>query len=289
MSAGPETLRQRLRWPSLGDLGVSCLLLLVVSGVVLATQYEPGANAHASVARIETVVPAGWFVRRFHHLAGQALLLLTVAHVVSVVWRGRDGRVRPWVWAKVVGLLPLVVLGCFTGFVLRGSAEGMHAATIATSLAGSVPLVGGALSSCFYRPEAGPCCLLLPYLHHVATVTAALLYLTGDHVGRLRRRPVSLAWAAVLLGAGALVVRAPTGLPPDASPEAVLGPWFFVGIQQLLHWLPAVVAGVLVPLAGLALLWALPMTSGRARQGVLAALAGSVAGYAVLSLVGALG
>jgi len=261
----------------------------VVSGVVLANQYEPGANAHASVARIETLVPGGWFLRRFHHLAGQALLLMTAGHVVSVLWRGREGRFRPWAWAKVVGLLPLVALGCFTGFVLRGSAEGMHAATIATSLAASVPLVGGALSSCFYRPEAGPCCLLLPYLHHVATVTAALMYLTGDHVGRLRRRPVSLAWAAVLLGAGALVVRAPTGLPPDAAPDAVLGPWFFVGIQQLLHWLPALVAGVLVPLAGLGLLWCLPLARGRVRAGLFAALVMAVVGYGVLSLVGAQG
>ncbi len=275
--------RARLRWPTLGDLGASWLLWLVVSGIVLALHYQPGQGAYESVARIEQVIPGGWFLRRFHHVAAQLLLLATAGHIVSVLWRGREQRFGPWAWAKVVLLLPLVVMGCFTGFVLRGSAEGMYAASVATGLAASVPLIGGTLASCLYRPVPAECCLLLPYLHHLATVTAGLLYLTAEHGGRLRRRPASLAWAALIAAAVALVLAAPTGMPPDASPAEVFGPWFFVGIQTLLRWLPPLPAGVLLPAGALALLWALPGTEGRVRAALLVVLALTAVGYAGLS------
>lgn len=283
-SSAPEgTWRARLRWPSLGDLGVSWLLWLVLSGIVLALHYQPGQGAYESVARIDQVIPFGWFLRRFHHLSAQLLLLATAGHVVSVLWRSREQRFRPWAWAKVVTLLPLVLLGCFTGFVLRGSTEGIYAATVAAGLAASIPVVGDTLARSLYRPEPVECCLLLPYLHHLATVTAGLLYLTSQHAGRLRRRPASLVWAALVAAAGALILRAPTGLPPDTSPQEVFGPWFFVGIQTLLRWLPPLSAGVLLPVGFLALLWAVPGTEGRARAVLLAALATAVLAYAGLS------
>ncbi len=280
--------RRRLRWPTLGDLGASWLLWLVVSGIVLALHYQPGQGAYESVARIEQVIPGGWFLRRFHHLSAQLLLLATAGHVVSVLWRSRERRFRPWAWAKVVTLLPLVILGCFTGFVLRGSAEGMYAATVATGLASSIPGIGDTLARSLYRPEPAACCLLLPYLHHLATVTAGLLYLSAEHAGRLRRRPASLGWAALIAAAGALVLPVPTGLAPTASPEEVFGPWFFVGIQTLLRWLPPLAAGVLLPAGFLVILWALPGTAARARTVLVVTLAAGLVGYAALSVWAAL-
>jgi len=272
--------------PSLGDLAASMLLLIAASGILLALQYTPGEGAYESVARLEQVVPAGWFLRRFHHFAAQLLLLGAIAHTVSVLLRRRDGRYKPWRWTKALALLPLAVAGCFTGFVLRGSAEGFDAATVAAGLASSVPLVGGVAARAIFRPDAPGCALLLPYMHHLATVTVGLFYLSSEHIGRLRRKPASLAWAAALVAALALLFGVPAGTAPDAAPEIVRGPWFFVGIQQLLRWLPPLLAGVVIPAAALGLLWAIPMARGGARRGLLAAIAVAAVGYGVLTVVG---
>ena len=40
---------------------------------------------------------------------------------------------------------------------------------------------------------------------------------------------------------------------PSRTPDVAKAPWYFAGLQVLLHWLEPVVAGVLIP--GVALLW----------------------------------
>ncbi len=51
----------------------------------------------------------------------------------------------------------------------------------------------------------------------------------------------------------------PTGIPSDH----VKAPWIFLGIQQLLRYLPSFWAGIGIPLALLALLSAVPWLSGQ--------------------------
>ena len=274
-------------------MSASALLLIAASGILLALHYHPGAEAYTSVARIEQVIPGGWFLRRFHHFAGQLLLIGAMAHTASVLWRGREGRFKPWRWAKAVSLLPLAVAGCFTGFLLRGSAEGFGAAMVATGLAESVPLAGGVLARSIFRPDPHDCSLLLPYVHHLATVTVGLFYLSSEHIGRLRRRPVSLAWTAALLAVVSLVFGVDAGSAPDSVPEAIHGPWFFVGIQHLLRWLPPLLAGIAIPLLALLGLWAAPFAeragTPKARTALVGALAVGLLAYAILSLTALVG
>ena len=45
---------------------------------------------------------------------------------------------------------------------------------------------------------------------------------------------------------------------PSRTPDVAKAPWYFAGLQELLHWLEPVVAGVLIPGAALLWLFALP-------------------------------
>jgi quinol-cytochrome oxidoreductase complex cytochrome b subunit len=83
---------------------------------------------------------------------------------------------------------------------------------------------------------------------------------------------------------------APTGGPADPSglpAENVKAPWIFVGIQQTLRYLPAVVAGVMLPLAALLIIALLPFVSfpsasKRGNSGIGAAI---FFGLAIITLV----
>jgi hypothetical protein len=73
----------------------------------------------------------------------------------------------------------------------------------------------------------------------------------------------ALASLAVLCILAALV-DAPTGAPADPSglpAENVKAPWIFVGIQQMLRYLPTVVAGVIFPLIALLITVLIPFVS----------------------------
>jgi hypothetical protein len=77
----------------------------------------------------------------------------------------------------------------------------------------------------------------------------------------------------------------PRGIPGDH----VKAPWIFVGIQQLLKWLPPFIAGVLIPVAVMAALPVIPYTSperGRVPLAVKLLFVGLLAASCVLTLWG---
>lgn len=77
----------------------------------------------------------------------------------------------------------------------------------------------------------------------------------------------------------------PTGIPA----EHVKAPWIFLGIQQMLRFLPASVAGIVLPLAALALLAAVPFfPSGKQRLAFLLVL-GIIVVSSILTVWGYVG
>lgn len=74
-----------------------------------------------------------------------------------------------------------------------------------------------------------------------------------------------------LLGLGTLVyVLEPVGAPPDTGHSQA--PWIFVGLQQLLAWMPSWLAGLLLPALGLGLWAALPWIGKKAGSVTAAAV-----------------
>jgi Cytochrome b(C-terminal)/b6/petD len=88
---------------------------------------------------------------------------------------------------------------------------------------------------------------------------------------------VSAVWDAPISGP---VV--PGGIPP----AQVKAPWIFVGIQQMLRYLPAFAAGVLLPVAALATLGIIPWMSGPWRKVGAALFFGIVLAFFVLTVWG---
>src|SRR6516225_800545 len=77
----------------------TCVLVLVLTGLVLMTAYAPSPqSAWASVHYVQYVQEKGWIVRGLHHWAAQTLLGLSVLHVVHGALSASYRKPRELVW-----------------------------------------------------------------------------------------------------------------------------------------------------------------------------------------------
>jgi menaquinol-cytochrome c reductase cytochrome b/c subunit len=76
----------------------------------------------------------------------------------------------------------------------------------------------------------------------------------------LIRHAVVAGGVVVLVFVMALLFQAPLKdiANPSQTPAVAKAPWYFAGLQELLHWMQPVVAGILVPGAAVLWLFALP-------------------------------
>ncbi|ADW18678.1 Cytochrome b/b6 domain protein [Desulfobulbus propionicus DSM 2032] len=248
----PNPLRWLLSHPWGGGSLIS-LFLSVVSGIVVALQYDP-TEPFYSTTTIELVVPYGSFWRALHYFSSQAFFLLLLAHVVVVLWKN-EADYRRGAWVRLCATLPCGLLLLFTGYVLRGDATGEAAGAIAEHICLSVPLIGPALNDVLFDlAESG---LRKVYAHHVIGLVVLGGMAAWPHLRRYTarwRNHLPLVALTVLIS---VAVAAPIE-PNRFGLLFIAGPWFFLGLQELLRYWPPFVAGVLAPLLPLALLLWLP-------------------------------
>lgn len=218
------------RLPSFGELGLACFALAVISGVLLAMPFDVRAPAD-SVQALQIGSLPGRLLRALHGRSGDLLLLLTLLHAVEHLARGTEGLLRRGVWFRVVLSAPAVLLVMLTGFILKADADGGLARQIVAGLLERLPWIGPEAAASVVG-RAGD--LQLIYVHHAATATMFCWLIIIEHGRKI--------WpGAGALGAGALASVALAWLVPpglhDGLDPVLKGPWYFVGLQELLHWL----------------------------------------------------
>ncbi len=135
-------------WYSLGAATLFVLLVLFVTGVLLAFNYAPTPqDAYDSVRYIENEVPFGWFIRGLHHWGASAMIALVVLHMASAFVLGAHRYPREATWLAGVVLLLVSFAFGFTGYLLPWDQKAYWATTVGTNMAGTVPVVGSALVS----------------------------------------------------------------------------------------------------------------------------------------------
>jgi len=273
--------------------GISLLLFLVlgVTGVLEMFIYLPTpVDAAESVRQITYIAPFGWLLRNMHFWAGQMMVGTVTLHLARVLFSG-GYKGRRFNWLIGLALLVLTLLLDFTGYVLRWDQDTAWALVVGTNLVKEIPGLGPILYRLLVGGETiGGAALLRFYTWHVLGLVLLAAIFIVWHSFRVRRdggishrartprvgreHLVRTELVAALLTLAALVglsvvLDAPLG--PAADPAALVAearaPWFFLWIQELLRAAPPFLAGVLVPLAVLALLGALPYTLDRSRAG----------------------
>ncbi|WP_028582968.1 cytochrome b N-terminal domain-containing protein [Desulfogranum mediterraneum] len=264
------------RW---GGQTLISLYISIISGIILALHYSP-ATPFYHTATIELIAPYGSFWRALHYYSSQAFFLLLTGHIAAILWQQSEIPSRS-AWIRLCSSFPVAVLLLFSGYVLRGDATGEAAGAIAENICLSIPVVGQWLNDLLFDlQESG---LRKPYLHHLCGLMVLGAFTLWPHLKRYPAR-----WSNhLLLVALTLLVSIFWTAPMEPERLGLLhiaGPWFFLGLQELLRYLPTFIAGVAIPLLPLLLIYLLPSPPGRRRGCVLALLAWLLA-YGVFTLL----
>ena len=286
MASAGKKIRSTLR-RFLGFLGeytwgggtLISLYLSILSGIVVALQYNT-AEPFYSTTTIELVVPYGSFWRALHYYSSQAFFLLLLVHLGMVLWKNEMEYKRA-AWIRLCATVPCGLLLLFTGYVLRADATGEAAGTIAEHICLSVPLIGSRLNDLFFDlSDSG---ITKVYAHHVIGLVVLGGMAAWPHLRRYTAR-----WRDhLVLILATIVVSVVLTAPMEPSRYGLLfiaGPWFFLGLQELLRTLSPFVAGVAVPLLPLGLLFWLPKTT-PARTRVLLVVILWLLAYSVLTVL----
>jgi quinol-cytochrome oxidoreductase complex cytochrome b subunit len=272
-----------------GGLAVFLSLVLGFTGILEIFYYIPTpGEAALSIQTLTFLVPFGGLVRNLHFWSAQFLVIITLVHLVRVIFTGATLPPRRFNYLLGMGLFVLAIFLDFTGYVLRWD-EGIHWALVTgTNLVKSIPLLGTPLYVFLVGgTQPGAATLLRFYSWHIFGLSIIAVILIAWHIFRVRRAggiavpppPLRLNKArisrkelvrrevlAVLLAGIALLLLSLFAPAPLAQPigetSSLTGtaraPWFFLWVQQLLKLGSPFLWGVLIPLAILILITLIP-------------------------------
>lgn len=281
----------------LGGISVLLFLVLTATGVLLTFFYIPTpGDAFGSIQIIAYQVPFGWLIRNLHYWAAQGMVIVVALHMLRVIFTGAYKAPRRANYLIGIALLAGTLLLDFTGYVLRWDEGTRWALVVGTNLVKETPLVGTALYQTIVGgSDIGAATTIRFYAWHILGLAAPLFILVVWHAFKVRRdggishRPrtsnhearvdraqlvrtetIGMLIALAVLVMLAVLLPAPLGPTVDlpARADKTQAPWFFLWVQALLRSLPAVWAGVLIPLGMLAILTLIPYVVDRRPEGV---------------------
>jgi len=250
-----------LAW-TLGGLTLAALLILVVTGVLLAQFYTPTPEAaRNSVFHIESEVRLGSLLRGIHLWAAQAMFVLALAHLARILITGSYKRPREANWLIGLALLFMVGLLLFTGSTLRWDQEAIEAVEHNTELA----RLAGGFGTWFTGNFGGTPVVSRLYLAHVSFLPALIFIMLVIHLALVKRHGVSpratapvgasdtddevpftihvrhlTGWGLILLAgltALAAITANPVGTAPVAGVELTKPLWPFWWLFQMENWI----------------------------------------------------
>lgn len=223
-------MKQKKNKTTFGTLALAMFWLVVLSGVVLAIPFDI-KDPYLSISSIMVLNPWASIIRNFHYWSSQFFLLLSLIHLYDHFHRRGKIALKPGLAFRLSFSLLIIFLAMITGFLLKGDADSLQARQILQTLAERIPLIGKSLA---YSILGDADSYQLIYVHHIATFTVFIAIAMVEH----SRKYWPPATDFVLSTFGTLLISYFLSAPlHDNLNPAVKGPWYFVGFQEILHWL----------------------------------------------------
>ena len=131
---------------ALGSATMFVFSLQVLTGIWQLFYYAPTIDhAYESVSYLRINVPYGWLIHGIHYWGANIMAVLMALHIIRVFIWGAYKKPGELTWLIGVILLFLVAGLIFTGAALPWDETGYWASEVGTSIAGTVPVIGGFL------------------------------------------------------------------------------------------------------------------------------------------------
>ncbi len=228
-----------LHW---GEFSLLALYISVLSGVIVALQYDP-ATPFYSVSTLDLLVPFGAYFRSLHFYSSQLFFLFSICHLMAVFDETQRFSTQQWTLLSLSLAVTLLIL--FSGYVLRSDSTGYSAGMIAESIMLDIPLIGTQLNDLLFSISNNG--MKRVYVNHIIAFGLLWGWMVWGHVKKYRisfERNVLLTVGILLFS---VFIMAPFE-PDHLGVTHITGPWFFLGLQELLRYFPPLLAGVLYPL-----------------------------------------
>ncbi|MGE5801265.1 MAG: cytochrome b N-terminal domain-containing protein [Gemmatimonadota bacterium] len=180
-------------WHTLGSATLTVFVVQVITGTVLATYYSASPDhAYDSIQFVTREVASGRVLRGIHHWGASAMVVLILAHMIRVFSVGAYKYPREINWLLGVGLFIIVMGFSFTGYLLPWDQKAYWATAVGTNIAGTTPLVGGALVALLRGgSELGTATLARFYAFHVLWLPLSLTILVALHITVVVRQGIA--------------------------------------------------------------------------------------------------
>ena len=258
------------------------ILMLMCTGFLMMFVYNPSPErAYQSILVMQQEIPFGRLIRGVHYWSANLLVAVAMLHMLRVFLTGAFHAPRQSNWLIGLGLLFLILVSSFTGYLLPWDQLSYWAITICTEMLAYVPGIGFTLQRVILGgAEIGPATIINFYATHTTVVPIFLLVLMTWHFWRIRlaggvvlprdagddpeagidyvpfvpnlllkETVVALILIAFVV-VFAILFGAPLGEPANSglSPNPAKAPWYFLGFQELLLHFHPLFAVFIIPL-----------------------------------------
>jgi ubiquinol-cytochrome c reductase cytochrome b subunit len=167
-----------------GSAALTCFMLQIVTGILLALIYVPSAGeAWNSLQILNHGISLGWFIRGLHGWGSNFMVAIVLIHMVQVFLFGAYKFPRELTWMIGVCLLLMTLAMAFTGQVLRFDQDAYWGLGIGASIASRVPVIGPwAVNLMLGGPIIAGATLSRFFAVHVFVVPGLLIAFIGVHL-----------------------------------------------------------------------------------------------------------
>jgi ubiquinol-cytochrome c reductase cytochrome b subunit len=184
-TAGHRVPRETASWFYVfGSAALTCFMLQIVTGILLALVYVPSAGeAWNSLQILNHGISLGWFIRGLHGWGSNFMVAIVLIHMVQVFLFGAYKFPRELTWMIGVFLLLMTLAMAFTGQVLRFDQDAYWGLGIGASIASRVPVIGPwAVNLMLGGPIIAGATLSRFFAVHVFVVPGLLIAFVGVHL-----------------------------------------------------------------------------------------------------------
>jgi quinol-cytochrome oxidoreductase complex cytochrome b subunit len=169
---------------TLGSATLFTAVNQIVTGILLTIYYVPTPDhAWNSVNYITTEVTFGWLIRGLHHYGASAMVVLSILHMMRVIFFGSYKFPREMTWFSGVFLLLVTMAFGFTGYLLPWDQKAYWATTVGTRIAGTPPFIGELIQRIIRGGDELSAVTLARFFGaHVWMLPVALLLLLSIHL-----------------------------------------------------------------------------------------------------------